>query len=56
MSCDSDGITKVWDIRMVKEVNNFDSGLNSANSCIFDKSGTLVFVASEDNTIKVFNT
>ena len=41
---------------MVKEVCNFDSGLNSANSAIFDKSGSLVFVASEDQTIKVWNT
>lgn len=41
---------------MVKEVCNFDSGLNSANSCIFDKSGQMVFVASDDGTIKVFNT
>ena len=56
MSCDSDGITKVWDIRMVKEVHSFDSGLNSANSAIFDKSSTMVFVASDDSTIKVFNT
>lgn len=56
VSCDSDGITKVWDIRMVKEVHSFDSGLNSANSAIFDKSSTMVFVASDDSTIKVFNT
>ena len=56
MSSDSDGITKVWDIRMVKQVNSFDSGLNSANCALFDRSGQYVYVASEDSTIKVFNT
>lgn len=55
MSSDSDGITKIWDIRMVKEVCQFDSGLNSANCALFDRSGTSVYVASEDSTIKVFN-
>ena len=41
---------------MVKELHAFDSGLASANCAIFDKSGTFVFVASEDATIKVYNT
>jgi WD40 repeat protein len=42
---------------MVKEEMRFDcgDGLQSANCAIFDKSGTNVFVASEDHTIKVFN-
>jgi sperm-associated antigen 16 protein len=55
VTSDCDGITKVWDIRMVKEEIQFDSGLSSANSAIFDKSGSNVFVASEDHTIKVFS-
>ena len=41
---------------MVKEVFSFDSGLTSANSCIWDRSSTHWYVASEDHTIKVFNT
>jgi WD40 repeat protein len=40
---------------MVKEMAQFDSGLASANSAIFDKSCTYVLVASEDSTIKMFN-
>lgn len=56
VSADCDGITKVWDIRMVKEEMQFDSGLNSANCAIFDKAGANVYVASEDNSIKVFST
>lgn len=55
VSADSDGITKVWDVRMVKEEMQFDSGLTSANSAIFDKSCSSVYVASEDGTIKVFS-
>jgi len=41
---------------MVKQIQNFDSGLNSANCAIYDRSGQYVYVASEDSTIKVFNT
>jgi len=54
-SSDCDGITKVWDIRMVKEIYRFDSGLASANCSIFDKANQYVFVASEDATIKGYN-
>jgi WD40 repeat protein len=45
----------VWDLRKVKEEVSFDSGLNSANCAVLDKSGTYVYVASDDATIKVFN-
>lgn len=55
MSSDCDGITKVWDVRMVKQEHQFDSGLNAANCAIFDKAGEFVYVASEDNSIKAFN-
>ena len=41
---------------MVKQIMSFDSGLNSVNSAVYDRSGTYVYVASEDSTIKVFNT
>ena len=55
VSADCDGITKIWDVRMVKEEMQFDSGLTSANCAIFDKSSQSIYVASEDSTIKVFN-
>jgi sperm-associated antigen 16 protein len=55
VSCDSDGVIKVWDIRMVKEQTHFDMGVVSANCAIFDKSGQKVFVAAEDKVIRVFN-
>ena len=41
---------------MVKQEIQFDSGLTSANCAIFDKSNSQVFVASEDASIKIFNT
>jgi len=53
-SADCDGITKAWDVRMVKEMYQFDSGLASANHAIFDKSSSFIFVASEDATVKVY--
>ena len=40
---------------MVKEQIQFDNGLHSANAAIFDKSGSNVFIASEDNSIRVFS-
>ncbi len=40
---------------MVKQVCQFDSGLNSANCALFDRSGSFVYVASDDSTIKVFS-
>lgn len=46
-------MVRVWDVRMVKEICNFDTGLASANNAIFDKSCTYAFVASEDTTVKV---
>lgn len=55
VSSDCDGITKVWDVRMVKEERSFDSGLTSANCAIFDKACQSVYVASEDSSIKVFS-
>ena len=40
---------------MVKEQQQFDSGLSSTNTAIFDKSGTKIVVGNEDGAIKVFN-
>lgn len=48
-------MVRVWDVRMVKEMCNFDTGLASANNAIFDKSNIYVFVASEDTSVKVYN-
>ena len=45
----------MWDVRTVKQELQFDSGLNSANVSLFDKSGSFVYVGSEDSTIKVFS-
>jgi WD40 repeat protein len=55
VSGDCDGINKIWDIRMVKETCQFDSGLSSSNCAIFDKSNKYIVVANEDSTIKIFN-
>jgi WD40 repeat protein len=41
---------------MVKEEMSFDSGMTSANCAVFDKSRSLVYVAAEDASIKIFNT
>lgn len=54
-SCDSDGIVKVWDVRMVKGKSQFDAGPYSANTVSIDKSGVIIAVASDEGLIKLFN-
>mmetsp|Transcript_33534 Transcript_33534/g.41375 ORF Transcript_33534/g.41375 Transcript_33534/m.41375 type:complete len:127 (-) Transcript_33534:79-459(-) len=51
-SCDSDGIVKVWDIRMVQEVTNLDTGDAIAHVVEFDKTGKQVAVGCSDGDIK----
>ena len=47
-SCDSDGIVKVWDVRMVKGRNQYDAGPYSANSVSIDKSGVIIAAANDE--------
>jgi WD40 repeat protein len=54
-SCDSDGIVKVWDVRMVKGKNQYDAGPYSANAVSIDKSGAIIAVANDEGQIRLFN-
>lgn len=54
-SCDSDGIMKVWDIRMVQEVLSIDTGENIAHSVAFDKNAKVVAVGCSDGEIRMVN-
>ena len=51
-SCDSDGVVKVWDIRMVQEVATVDTGDAIAHCCEFDKNGKIISVGCSDGEIK----
>ena len=51
-SCDSDGVVKVWDIRMVQEIMSIDSGDAIAHCCDFDKTGKILNVGCSDGQIK----
>jgi len=55
ISTDSDGIVKIWDIRMVKEIHSYDCGMASSNCAVFDASGQIAYIGSEDSTVKVYN-
>jgi len=55
-SCDSDGVVKLWDVKMVRERTQFDSGQLPANVSIFDKSGSILVVGSEDGSAYAINT
>lgn len=52
-SSDSDGIVKVWDIRMVQELVTVDVGDSIALSVSFDKNSKLVAVGCSDAEIKM---
>ncbi|CUG88447.1 WD40 repeat-containing protein, putative [Bodo saltans] len=54
-SCDGEGNVIVWDVRMIEQRHAFACGPHPANSVSFDRSGTLLAVASDDTTIKVIS-
>merc|ERR1712146_305195 len=54
-SCDADGIVKLWDVRVVSEYLQIDTGQHPANSSCFDRSGKVLTIASGDASVKIFN-
>lgn len=54
-SCDAEGNVIVWDVRMIEQRHAFACGPHPSNSVSFDKSGTLLAVASDDTTIKIIS-
>lgn len=54
MSCDADGVVKTWDTKMVREKCSIDAGPHAANCAVFDRSGEVIVVASDDTTVKVY--
>lgn len=55
ISCDSEGIVKVWEKRMMKCSFTLDCGPYSANAVDFEQSGKIAVIASEDFTIKILD-
>lgn len=54
-TCDSDGIVKLWDIRMVQELLSIDTGDAICHSLSFDKNTKNVVVGCSDALIKIIN-
>ena len=54
-SCDSDGIVKVWDIRMVQELLTVDCGDTISHCLTFDKNTKSLAVGCSDGEIKIIN-
>jgi len=52
-TCDSDGIVKVWDIRMVQELFTVDNGDKIAHSLCFDKGTKSLVVGCFDGEINI---
>jgi len=46
---------KLWDVRMVSEYLQIDSGRHPANAGAFDRSGKVLAIASGDATVKLFD-
>ena len=55
ISCDSEGLIKTWDKRMMKCNLTLDCGPYAANSIDFENSGKMAVVGSEDFTIKLLD-
>ena len=53
-SCDADGSVRLWDVRMVQELQTMSGGLHPLNAVAFDRSGESLAAASDDGEIKVF--
>jgi WD40 repeat protein len=54
-SCDSDGILKAWDIRMVQELMQVDTGDSIALSVAFDRNAKYIAVGCSDAEIRIVN-
>jgi WD40 repeat protein len=54
-SCDSDGLLKAWDIRMVQELMQVDTGDAIALSVAFDRNAKYIAVGSSDAEIRMIS-
>lgn len=55
VSCDSEGMVKVWEQRMMKCMFTLDCGPYAANAVDFEQSGKMAAVASEDFSVKILD-
>lgn len=54
-TCDSDGIVKIWDIRMVQELLTVDTGNAIAHCLAFDRATKVLAVGCSNAEIKMIN-
>lgn len=55
ISCDNEGMVKLWDKRTMKSLGEIDCGEYSANGIDIERSGKTAIVASEDFTLKIID-
>ncbi|KAI0233259.1 Sperm-associated antigen 16 protein [Lamellibrachia satsuma] len=53
-SCDSYGVVKLWDMRTGAPMVSTDCGPHPSNKVAFDPSGTVLAIASNDSTIRMY--
>lgn len=53
-SCDSYGGIKLWDVRSVGSLASVDLGPHPANRVAFDPSGSVLAVASNDGSVRMY--
>ena len=55
-SSDADGVVKIWDVRMIQEkCPQLDTGRFPVTCSVFDRSGSVLLVGSEDGSIYAFS-
>lgn len=54
-TADSDGIVKIWDIRMVQELMSVDVGDSIAHCVAFDKKTKTLAVGCSDGEVRIVN-
>lgn len=55
VSCDSEGVVKLWDLRMMKVRGEMNCGPHAANGITLDPSAELGFVASDEGSVVVID-
>ena len=55
VSCDADGVVKVWDIRMISEIGSINLGTYAINKLAIDQAGKTVLTACDNGMLKAIN-
>ena len=55
ISCDAEGVVKLWDLKMMKLRGEINCGPHAANNICLDPSGEVGIIASDDCSLYVLD-